>query len=180
MLWNIPIGAAARGLIVASLLLASGAAAAQSPCAPAADSLLQIGWRAYRADSLSVAVERFRRARQLCPENLDAQVGLGFGYLRQARLREADSLFRNVLDRNASNADAWEGRAHSSIRLGDTAAGVEAGRRALALAPDNRELRALLNQVSPEWERVPQARQRHATLQVVARTRGRGFEIQSM
>jgi hypothetical protein len=151
---------------------------AQERCTPAADSLLESGWRAYRTDSIGRAAERFGQAHRLCPRNLDATTGLGFVRLRQGLLQQADSLFSSVLARNAASADGWEGRARTRIRLRDTAAAVAAARRALALAPGNREIRAFLDQVSPEWERaVPKAPQRPATLQVAARTRGRGFEI---
>ena len=93
-------------------------------------------------------------------------------------MARADSLFRGVLERSATNSDAWEGRAHSAYRLGDVSAAVAAAQRALQLAPNNPELRAFLDQISPEWKRTPfPVKGRSATLQLVARTRGRQFEI---
>jgi hypothetical protein len=135
------------------------------------------GWKAYRSGSLHEANERFEQAQHLCPQNLDAGVGLGLTQLRLGQVARADSLFRNVLARSSINSDAWEGRAHSAYRLGDISAAVAAGQRALQLAPNNVELRSFLDQISPDWTRAPTLKGRSATLQVPVRTRGREFEI---
>ena len=151
---------------------------AQMPCSPAADSALEGGWQAYRANSIEKALQRFDRAHHLCPQNLDALVGLGFAQLRRGRATRADSLFRAVLARNSTNSDAWEGHARSVLQLGDTVAAVAAGQQALILAPKNQELRSLLDRIGQEWSRAaPKARPRPAKLQLVARTQGRRFEI---
>ncbi|HZI76120.1 MAG TPA: hypothetical protein VFD73_19285, partial [Gemmatimonadales bacterium] len=47
----------------------------------------------------------------------------------------------------------------------------------MTLAPGNSELRDFLDRVAPEWNRTPRTRVRPATLQVVARTRRREFQI---
>jgi hypothetical protein len=105
-------------------------------------------------------------------------VGLGFTLLRQDRLDAADSLFRRVLARDSANADGWEGRARASYRKGDMADAGLAGRRALALNPRNGDLRALLDRISPEWDRpVSRPGKRPAALQLVARVRGKAFEV---
>jgi hypothetical protein len=127
---------------------------------------------------MEIALEQFDRAHQLCPHNVDAQVGLGFSLLRRGQTKRADSLFQVVVARSSNNADAWEGRARSALRLGDTAMAIDAGRKAVALAPKNQEFRSLLDQIAPEWDRpAPQRQRRPAVLQLVARTRGRRFEI---
>lgn len=170
----------ASGLILAALLAVASPLSSQVPCSPAAESALQQGWRAYRADSLPSAVKSFEQAHHLCPRNLDAEVGLGFARLRQGSLKQADRHFSNVLARDSTSSDAWEGRSRISLRQGDTGAAVDQGRRALALAPDKRDLRLLLDQVGPEWGRGGRAnRVRPATLQVASRTSGRGFEVLS-
>lgn len=120
----------------------------------------------------------FELAQRLCPDNLDAGVGLGFALLRSGNVRGSDSLFRWVLARSPGNSDAWEGRARAALRLGDTLSALEAGRRAMALAPDNHDLRLFLDRIAPDWSRpVSRPSIRPATLQLVARTRGRGFEV---
>jgi Tetratricopeptide repeat len=119
-------------------------------------------------------------ARRLCPKNLDAPVGMGFAQLRNGRAREAAALFDLVLTRDSSNSDAWEGRARSRLRLGDTTGAIAAARRSLGLSPANEDLRQLLSSAMPDWERGEQLhRSRPVSLQLVARTRGRGFEIAS-
>jgi len=168
----------ARATLVVALLLRPATAHPQAACPPSASATLERAWRAYRADSLAVAVTQFELARRLCPDNLDASVGLGFSLLRSNKVRHADSLFRVVLARSPTNSDAWEGRTRSALRLQDSAAAIEAGRRGMSLAPGNVELRRLLNQLAPDWDRPPsKARPRPLTLQLVTRTRGRQFEI---
>ncbi|MFL5546708.1 MAG: tetratricopeptide repeat protein [Gemmatimonadales bacterium] len=153
---------------------------AQMPCPPRADSILAAGWRAYRADSTPKASERFAAAQRLCPENADASVGLGYAKLRLGDARAADALFSQVLSRDTTNADAWEGRIRSSLRLGDTIRAIASGQRALHLNPNNPEVRALLNAIAPEWEhQAPRKQERAKELQLVARTRGRLFEVLS-
>lgn len=139
---------------------------------------MERGWKAYRSGSTKEADERFEQAHRLCPQNLDAGVGLGLTQLRLGQVARADSLFRSVLARSSANSDAWEGRSHSAYRLGDISAAVAAGQTALQLAPNNPELRSFLDQISPDWKRRPSpAMSRPAVLQLVARTRGRQFEI---
>jgi hypothetical protein len=176
---NIPAAPALRALPALAILLhLSARLTAQTPCPPAAVSALETGWEAYRADSNGVAAARFDTAQRLCPDDLDAKVGLGFSLLRLGQVRRADSLFRVVSTRSPTNSDAWEGRSRAALRLGDTVAAVASGRRALALAPNNREFRSFLDRVAPEWNRpAAVSRSRPDVLQLVARTQGRGFEI---
>ena len=152
----------------------------QTPCQPSGATALDRAWRAYRADSLPLALKEFELAHRLCPANLDASVGLGFALLRSNKARQAQSLFLEVIQRDPRNSDAWEGRARSALRLGDSTAAIEAGRRALSLAPGNAELRRLLDQMAPDWDRPPTAAPaRPASLQLTARTRGTQFEIRT-
>ena len=139
---------------------------------------LDSAWAAYRAGSNALAARIFDRAQQLCPENLDARVGYGFSLFRLGQVRRADSLFQAVLKRSVINADAWEGRARTALRLGDTADALVAARRALALAPQNQDLQSLFDRLAPDWNRPPPgARPRPWTLQLVARTQGRSFQV---
>jgi hypothetical protein len=126
---------------------------------------------------LPAAIRQFELAHRLCPGNLDAGVGLGFAWLQSGDVRRSDSLFRSLLRRRPDNSDAWDGRARAALRLGDTVGAVEAGRRSLTLAPGNDELRALLDRLSPDWSRPVVRPARSASLQLVARTRGRHFEV---
>jgi hypothetical protein len=179
MRWNIQAARALRALPALAILLSLPAnLRSQTPCPPPAVAALDSGWAAYRTDSNRVAAVRFHLAQRLCPDNLDAKVGLGFSLLRLGQVGRADSLFRVVLSRTTTNSDAWEGRARTALRLGDTTGAVSAGRRALVLAPSNQEFRSFLDRVAPDWNR-PEAgnRARPDVLQLVARTRGQSFEI---
>jgi hypothetical protein len=167
-----------RAVVAAALLTSPVHLSAQTPCPAEADSALVRGWRAYRADSLPAAFFRFDLAHRLCPDNLDATVGLAFTLLRSGQPRRADTVFGEVLARNPDNSDAWEGRARAALRLDDTARAAAAGRRALALVPGNTELRSLLDRIAPDWRRTAPAKPvRPSTLQLVSRTRGQRFEV---
>jgi hypothetical protein len=177
MTLNIQAAQTLRALTALAMLLPA-MVQGQTPCPPQGISALDSGWIAYRTDSNQVAAARFERAQRVCPDNPDAKVGLGFSLLRLGQVGRADSLFRVVLSRSTTNSDAWEGRSRAAFRLGDTVGGLAAGRRALALAPKNQEFRAFLDRLAPEWDRpVSPGRARPEELQLVARTRGRQFEV---
>jgi hypothetical protein len=175
---NIHLPRLTRAWLLAVLLPVTEPVVAQSPCPGVSDSVLRRAWTLYRTDSLDAAAAGFARAERLCPANPDPIVGLGFVRLRQGRLTEADSLFGRVVARDSLNADGWEGRARVAFRRHDTVAVLAAGRQAMRLAPANRDLRALLDRMSPDWKRpLPVARPRPDTLQLVSRTRGEHFEV---
>ena len=150
---NLPARVAGRGVQLGLMLLAPSTASSQVLCPPAAVSALDSAWTSYRSGSNKAAAEQFHVAHRACPQSIDARLGLAFAQLRLGKVRPADSIFRSVLARDTTNADAWEGRARSSLRLGDTAVAINAAGRALALGPTNPELRRLLNQISPDWDR---------------------------
>ena len=178
MLSNIHLCGTLRAVLIATL--APVAARAQATCAPGLADTIRAGWAAYRTGALDTAAVRFRNADRLCPNALDARVGLGFVALRQDRAVEADSLFRVVLSLDSGYADAWDGRARSAWRLGDRPAAFAAGRRALALDPRNADLGTWLDQVAPDRNRPALApRRRPSRLQLVSRTRGDRFEIRA-
>jgi tetratricopeptide (TPR) repeat protein len=149
-----------------------------APCPPEAGALVEAGWRAYRADSIAVAADRFARADRMCEGQLDAKIGLAYARLRQDNVAAADSLFLLVTRRDSTNTDAWDGRTLTRWRLGDRAGALAAGRRAIRLNPKNETTRGILAQIDPDWDRQglrPAARL--ATLRVDARTHGDFFEV---
>lgn len=167
-----------RACAAAALLALLPAHAELPPCPPEAEAAVTAGWRAYRADSLSVAHQHFRRAERLCPDNLDARVGLGYVALRQDQVAAADSLFHSVVRRDSLNGDAWDGLTQSSWRRGDRTAALSAGRRAITLHPDNAATRSVLGQIDPDWDRPASGRPpRPRTLRIDARTQGDAFQI---
>jgi hypothetical protein len=151
---------------------------ATQPCPPEAGELVAQGWVAYRADSIVVAAERFTHADQLCENNLDAKVGLGFARLRQGLAASAESLFTVVIRRDATNADGWHGLTLARWRLGDRNATLEVALKAIRLNPTNTAIRDILKQLDPDWERETGDRfVRPDELRVDARARGDYFEI---
>jgi hypothetical protein len=175
---NIHLSRALRAVLVATL--APFSVRAQAPCAPEVSDTIADAWAAYRKGALDSAVARFQGAERLCPAVLESRVGLGFVAFRRDRPLEADSLFRLVLARDSTYADAWDGRARSAWRLGDTSAALAAGRRALQLDPRNSDLAAWLDRVAPDRNRAVLAPTRRPRgLQLVARTRGDQFQVRS-
>jgi tetratricopeptide (TPR) repeat protein len=150
-----------------------------SSCPEASGRLSAAGWRAWRAGSVAEAERRFDEAAALCPANQDAAAGLGFLALRQDDLARADSLFRAVVSRDTRNGDGWEGLARSAWRRGDRRSAREAGLRAIALDSTRVEVRRLLDAIDPDWNRPARTvpRRRTGAIELVARTRGAGFEV---
>lgn len=147
-------------------------------CPPEAGTLAEAGWRAYRADSIEVAAERFTRADLLCDDNWEAKVGLGYTHLRAERVGKADSLFDLVVTRMPGNGDAWDGLVLTRWRRGDRDGALAAARRAIALHPGNQATTRILSQLDPDWNRQALGpKQRNPRLRVDARTRGDYFEV---
>jgi len=163
-------------LAALALALSVGPVAAQEQCPPTNAGLVDSGWRSYRADSLDVAAARFVAAARC--GSAGAVIGLGFVELRRGQLGAADSLFAVALDRDPLQVDAWEGAARVAWRRGDTAATARAAKRAYDLAPDRADLRALLTEASPDWDRPPPEKKvLPKSLDLVSRTSGTGFEV---
>ncbi len=122
---------------LALLVLTRGGHTGITSCPPEAGELVAAGWRAYRADSIAVAAERFTRSDQMCEDNYDAKVGLAYTHLRSNRLGPADSLFELVTAKVPGNGDAWDGLTLTRWRKGDRIGALTAARKAIALNPTN-------------------------------------------
>jgi hypothetical protein len=163
-------------LAALALALVAGPAAAQGTCPDSLPARLARAWHAYRSDSLDLAAAGFGPAARC--GSTGALIGLGFVALRRGQLAAADSLFGAVLSRDSSQLDAWEGTARVAWRRGDAARTARAARVAVRLAPGRADLRVLLTQASPDWDRAPlPPRIRPDTLGLVSRTVGEGFEV---
>lgn len=146
-------------------------------CPPLAGELVDAGWQAYRTDSIATALERFGRADRICPEGLDAKVGLGYAWLRLSVPARAESLFGVVVATDSSYADAWQGLMFAARRNHHDAVALRAARTAWRLAPGDADVRAVLDQLAPEPAPPRAQRARVARLDVQARTRGERFEV---
>lgn len=167
-----------EGCTLAGLVLAlcTAPVAGQVGCPDSLGARLEQGWQSYRRDSLDIAAARFGPAASC--GSVGGMVGLGFVEMRRGSLVSADSFFLEALSRDSTLVDAWEGVARVAWRRGDALGAVRAATTAFRLAPDRRDLRALLTKVAPDWDRAPLApRARPDTLVLAARTAGEGFEV---
>ncbi len=162
----------------AVLALASSAGAGALRCPPESGTLVDAGWKAYRADSIASAAMRFARADRICAAGLDAKVGLGFAWLRLGVPARAESLFTIVVAADSAYTDGWQGLMFAARRTGHDAVALRAARTAWKLAPGDAETRAVLDQLSPPGARPARAhRARGARLIAQARTHGERFEV---
>ncbi len=148
------------------------------PCPPEAGRLVAAGWRAYQTDSIALALRHFSVADSLCPEGVDAKVGLGNVRLRLDQVPAADSIFLLITRRDSANGDAWDGLALTRYRRGDVVGALAAARRAILRHPDNAATLAILNALDPDWARTSALPPAAGTrLRVDARVRGDFFEV---
>jgi len=160
------------------LALAQAAHAGTIRCPPELGTLVDRGWKAYHADSISSAATLFARADHLCPAGFDAKVGLGFAWLRLGVPARAESLFTIVVTSDSASADGWQGLMFAARRIGRDAVALHAARMAWKLAPGDADTRAMLDQLSPMWNRSARVpRTRPFRLIAQARTHGERFEV---
>lgn len=167
-------------LLTASLVAWQAAVAQPTPvrCPPGTEAIAAEGWRAYRANDLARARERFGAALAACPLDHDAALGRAYLALRDGGVAEAESLFTALTARVPRSADAWEGRALAAERRGAGADAVLAWRRVLDLAPAHPDARARLDRLAPGWDRAgPLPKRRATTLDLTLRVAGEGFEL---
>ena len=175
------IGRGAVAALALTLLAGSparGSAGSPPRCPPQVEPLVTSGWKAYRADSIRAALDRFGRAARLCARDLDAQVGLGFVHLRLGDAAVAESLFTRVTTIDPANSDGWDGLMNAAYRMGDYAEARRAARRSWQLHPGNAEARTILDRVYPGWDRPdrPHARRPDSLVVPVRAANGR-FEV---
>ncbi len=146
------------------------------PCPPAANTVVDAAWQAFRADSVEVAAQRFAAMAAACPRHVGALTGLGFTQLRLGNVPSADSAFRRAVAIDSLSVDAWEGLATVRGRTGQAALAEQAWRRAAALAPDRADLAQRVAGFEPEVVE-PIVRRRSAALDLTLRVNGEAFEI---
>src|SRR5256886_16711299 len=74
-------------------------------CPQAVAAAVDSGWRAYRSGALGPALTQFATAQALCPAEVEPVIGIGFVRLRQARVGEAERLFRRAVAAGSTAAD---------------------------------------------------------------------------
>jgi protein O-GlcNAc transferase len=106
---------------------------AQSPNA-SIQQLLRSGQRALRADDYASAARDFERARQIAPDNLEANRGLVLSYLQRGQLREAIQLGIDAITRWPHDAELqhWLGLAY--FKAGQNESALATLKRSEAIA----------------------------------------------
>lgn len=179
------------GLALAALLGPAGLAGdavapparplpAQQAC-PAADSLVERGWDAFRQGEIELAGERFDRVLARCPGHLGSRVGAGYVALRAGDDQEARRRFRSVLEGDSTVVDALVGLGILAWRAGDLERVSELFQRVQRFDPDNatagRYLARLPEGLGPAPRRPPL--QPPDTVVHPARARGDGFQVRT-
>ena len=158
--------------------LGSGPTAAAQACPSGTDSIVAAGWRAFRADSIAIAGDRFDQAIRACPTEVDARLGQGYVALSTGALQRADTLFRLVLVRAPKYVDAYLGLARVEQRRGEGSLAITTARRAFDLDSTRADVRGLLRELAPDYDRPPIGpRHRPDSLVLVSRAAGDSFEV---
>jgi protein O-GlcNAc transferase len=104
------------------------------------------------------ALRAYEVACRLSPESASLRVQFARCSLSGRKLEQAERLFREALDLDPRNADAWHGRADRARIAGDIDHAIENYRQALAYGPSNSYATymnlALLLQAQGEWEQA--------------------------
>jgi tetratricopeptide (TPR) repeat protein len=108
-----------------------------SEASPEAASALGEGISLFRSGDFEGAVEAFRRAVELDPDNAQAYVSLGSAYLRINRPAEAARAFRRASDLDPDSAMAHVGLGQAHKLSGDPDNAIAELNRALELDPEN-------------------------------------------
>jgi tetratricopeptide (TPR) repeat protein len=101
------------------------------------DRALADGVSLFHRGDFDGAVEAFRRAVELEPDNASAHVSLGSAYLRLNRAAEAARAFRRGIDVDPDNASAHVGLAQGRKLSGDPDGAIVELERALELDPES-------------------------------------------
>src|SRR5688572_21335488 len=151
----------ARGLLLASLLLAAGGAACRSAQLPASSSreytaavrAFYVGLSALQVGDDVRAEAKLKEATALAPDEPAAWADLGLLYMRQRRFDEAAAALEKARSLAPDNADIHLLLGRMEGGRGDSAAAVKHLRRASELDPRNlKALYALSREAEREGE----------------------------
>ncbi|MEZ4414955.1 MAG: tetratricopeptide repeat protein [Gemmatimonadota bacterium] len=107
------------------------------PCPEAVQN--EAGWRALRDADLASARATFSEVLAVCPDDVDATVGLAYVELRADRLAQARLLLERALLLDPTHGDARKGLARLEGRSGRIAASERHWRTVLEQQPDDVE-----------------------------------------
>ena len=106
-------------LLFLGFLTLSVPAQGQDPCPRASGPHAEAGWAAYVDNDMTEAQRRFEAAVAQCDNDQYARSGLGYVYLRDGKVGEAERLWTVVRTAEPNNVDALIGLALARWRSGD-------------------------------------------------------------
>jgi tetratricopeptide (TPR) repeat protein len=109
-----------------------------------------------KAGDLADSVAAAERWLAESPKSRSAAFAVADRYMRTARTKEAEGLYRKLIQRNADSANAWIGLGRSVLDR-DPAAAVTAGMEAFSLAPGRVESIRLVAEALMRTGRGPEA-----------------------
>lgn len=99
-------------------LLASDSAPPTNDAIEQASLLANEGWKAWRERDLRTALDKFRDAVELEPENGIALNGLGWTYTNLGKLEDGMEIFKKILEQSPTHAAAQNGLGQCLLGLG--------------------------------------------------------------
>jgi tetratricopeptide (TPR) repeat protein len=177
---------AVTSLATICLALAARPVAGQAApgCEAEMPSIVEAGWREYRSARINQAEELFERAAACLPDDVGARVGLAYAAMRQGHDVHSRELFEALLDDDPELVDGLVGLGLLAWRDGEAREAAGLAERAIQLAPQNVEARALFRRTSVGATAELQVIDRAPlvlpdTLEYPARTNGDRFEIRT-
>ena len=89
------------------------------PLAPRLAAILDSAWNHYRAQRIELAEVTFQRVVARCPDDANAQAGVGYSAMRRGELDRARAAFQRSLEAQPDNYEALSGLGMASYRAGD-------------------------------------------------------------
>jgi len=132
-----------------ALRLFAGRRIAAGDRAGAADALRRAGNALYRLRYTGGALDRYREALALAPEDMRILHNIGMVLIAEGRFREGLVPLGKALELNPRSADTLAALGLAHFRLGDVGAARAAWRQALAINPDHADAKAYLQAVNP-------------------------------
>ncbi len=119
-----------------------------------------LGWSRFRLGRIPDARRAFESALAADPRSVDALSGLGYVSLREKKPGEALEHVRRALERDPASVDALKGLGMACRQTGDRKGAHVAYLQALALAPDDAEIRSLMAENLPPGDVLEELRRR--------------------
>jgi tetratricopeptide (TPR) repeat protein len=138
-----------QALHLAGKLAKAEAALAQLVTAHPRNGRAWLGLGRIRAENGqgSAALEAYRRATTLLPDQGEAHLSLALLYLDQGRLDEAEQAFVEAARDQKTASRAWKGLGATALKRGERTLAIRNYRHALTLNPDDPELHHILDQL---------------------------------